>query len=463
MIHRSHSLERGPHRDVSLGVGRAVRALTFAFLVFATGTSSNFLLGRDSAPLLMSRTGGGAWSNLAELEASAKNGNAKAQAQLGEILLRGDGLPKDKPRALALLEQAAKAGEASASFRLGMLYDEGDGVPRDRAKALTYFRTAAAGGVPEAFYNIGAAYAGARGVRRDYAEALAWLILAKKRGTNDTAESALRARIQTMRRPEWIAAAERRAPQIEAELAPSPASAEPAAAMKKGASPASASAGVQVPATSVEFKVPTLTLDAANIPALKVPTLPGFAAPIHSEPIEITSPTGRTLHWASLDALQLAADGGEATALFGLGYVLIGGRHAVADPARAEMLLEKSAKAGNADAAHQLGELYAKGDKLPRNDARAFAYTLQAAKGGSFTAAYNLGALYANGRGTGRDYTQALAWLLVAQHFNINDGQVDRIRDYLKKTKPAEISVAEKRAETLIRDISAARQDLAKL
>ena len=178
---------------------------------------------KDSAPILMSKTGGGnMWSDMKELRAAAEKGHPKAEAQLGEMLLRGDtqyGVTQDRPRAIELLEKAARKGEASAAFRIGMLLDDGDGLPQDRARAMAYFRAAAAGGAMEAFHNIGAAYASARGVTRDYAEGLAWLMVAKKRGAESNAEPALRAQIQKLKKPELIAAAEKRAAGIERELA----------------------------------------------------------------------------------------------------------------------------------------------------------------------------------------------------------------------------------------------------
>jgi uncharacterized protein len=176
----------------------------------------------DSAPVLMSRIGGGStWADVHELRAAAEQGNPKAEAHYAEMLLCGDeanGVAQDRPRALALLEKAARAGEASAAFRLGMLFDDGDGVAKDHARALAYFRAAASGGAVEALHNIGAAYASGRGVKRDYAEGLAWLIVAKKRGAQSRAEEAVRAQIQKAGRPELITKAEQRALAIEREL-----------------------------------------------------------------------------------------------------------------------------------------------------------------------------------------------------------------------------------------------------
>ncbi len=174
----------------------------------------------SSAPVLMSRTGGGGggWANAKELEAAAVKGNPKAEAQFGELLLRGgEGVVKNEARAVALLEKAARAGQATAAFRLGMLLMNGEaGVANDPARALDYFRAAAAGGEAEAFFNIGAAYGSARGVKRSYAEALGWLIVARERGAGAGAEQNLRAQIA--RFPSWIATGERRAKEIAAEF-----------------------------------------------------------------------------------------------------------------------------------------------------------------------------------------------------------------------------------------------------
>jgi hypothetical protein len=176
---------------------------------------------KDSAPVLMSRTGGAggdSWADLAELQQAAKKGNPKAETQLGEMLLRGDGIQKDEARGIALIEKAARAGQSAAAFRIGMLLMNGEsGVVKDPERALAYFRAAAAGGEAEAFHNIGAAYASARGVKRNYPEALGWLILARQHGANPGAEQALRTQLKG--KADWIAAGEKRAKEIERELA----------------------------------------------------------------------------------------------------------------------------------------------------------------------------------------------------------------------------------------------------
>jgi TPR repeat protein len=198
---------------------RAAAAVICALLTFASLPSAP-AAERDSAPVLLSRTAGGAsWSSVAELKDAAEKGNPKAQAYLGEIMLRGEGVPQNRRQAIELLDKAARAGEGSAAFRLAMVLDDGDEVEQDRPRAFGYFRAAAAGGVTEAFHNIGAAYAGGRGVKPSPTEALAWFILARKRGAESEAENLLRERLEAMRRSQWIAAAERRAEELEREIA----------------------------------------------------------------------------------------------------------------------------------------------------------------------------------------------------------------------------------------------------
>ncbi|MBL9211834.1 MAG: sel1 repeat family protein [Opitutaceae bacterium] len=176
---------------------------------------------KDSAPVLMSRTGGAggdSWADLKELQQAVAKGNPKAEAQLGEMLLRGDGVPADEARGVTLLEKAARAGHSAAAFRIGMLLAHGErGVTKDPDRALAYFRAGAAGGEKEAFFNIGAAYTNGLGVKRDYGEALGWLIVARQKGADGQTEQALRAQLKSSY-PPWIAKGERRAKEIEQEF-----------------------------------------------------------------------------------------------------------------------------------------------------------------------------------------------------------------------------------------------------
>jgi len=400
-----------------------IAALGFG-LLSATNTIGGAVAAAEttSGPVLLSRTGGGGsgWSNLTELKAAAEKGNPRACAEYGELLLRDGETPKDVPRALQLLEQAARAGQAQAAFRIGMLLEEGEVLPQDRPRSVAYLRAAAVGGVAEAFRNVGVAYSTGRGAKRDYAEALAWFILAEKHGTADTVAADLRTFLTKQRRPDAIAAGERRAPELERELAQTDIA-------KVLPSPAPLAVGTGDHTASAE-------------PAVK-----------------IVAPSGRALTWSNLAVLQRAADQGTAEALAALGQLQLEGKLVPEDTKAAIATLERGAKAGSADAAQLLADLYTKGTKVVRDPAKAFTYTLQAARGGVRTAIFNLGACYANGSGTKTDYTESLAWFLVAKHFNLDSGSLGRIRDYLAKADAKQIPLAERRAAERIKEIEAVR------
>jgi TPR repeat protein len=454
-------------------------SLRIGSLALALLASATVGFAQDAKPILLSRTGGAAWANAKELEASAKNGNPKACAQLGEALLRGDAdFPQDVPRALVLLEQAARAGQASAAFRLGMLLDHGDHVAPDHARALAYFRAAAAGGAAEAFHNLGVAYSTAgHGVKRDYPEALAWLILARQHGTTTNADDALRAHLRSLRRPEWIAAGEKRAAELARELAqgnvgkflppPAPFDRPAPAVAEAGSSPPVATLAPPSLGPPIENPVGKLSLEPEAAPALPRPTMPklpsfsGLAdGPLPEAPVKLVLPTGRSMSWPGLTALEADAKAGDADALAALGKLYLTGQQVATDAPRAIPLLERGAKAGSADAAAQLAELYTQGVQAARDEKKAFTYTLQAARGGVRTAIYNLGAFYANGTGTTADYTESLAWLIVARHFNLDSGQLARIHDYLAKSDPRQIPLAEQRATARVKEIETARAQL---
>lgn len=282
------------HRFLCMKQGRlflkraATLGLVFLMIaspVDAAGASSKDA--RDSAPVLMARGGGGGalWSNLKELRDAVSAGNVSAEAQLGEMLLRGDGLPSDEGAAVILLEKAARGGHAGAAFRVGMLLSQGEGgIGRDLGAALAYFKAAAAGGEKEGFFNIGAAFASARGVKRDYGEALGWLIVARQYGADVSAETSLRLQIKSQ--ATWIAKGERRAKEIAVEFTgrkvteflPVPSLFEPRSESLRTVAPVN-SLEILRPEASVKLLAPAAAVDVPRAPDLPkstwlLPTVP---------------------------------------------------------------------------------------------------------------------------------------------------------------------------------------------
>ncbi|MGN6890600.1 tetratricopeptide repeat protein, partial [Neisseria sp. P0014.S004] len=70
--------------------------------------------------------------------------------------------------------QVAKQGNAKAQYNLGGMYYNGQGVRKDYAQAVQWYRKAAEQGNAKAQYNLGVMYEKGQGVRKDYVEAVRW-------------------------------------------------------------------------------------------------------------------------------------------------------------------------------------------------------------------------------------------------------------------------------------------------
>lgn len=205
------------------------------FLLIATGLFLTVSLpevqaaARDAAPKLLSTTGGNVprWKDDAEMKRMAEAGDAEACLEMGLLAENGGETPPDYIAARLWYERAASKGMIEAEFRLGKLVSEGLGGSENQEAALQHFMKAAEGGMPIAQYNVGAMLASGRGARRDQIEGLAWLIVASRDPEVDP-EGEKRLREHLARRPADIAAAEKRAEMLTAQLADRRAKAESA-------------------------------------------------------------------------------------------------------------------------------------------------------------------------------------------------------------------------------------------
>ncbi len=186
--------------------------LTILPAVAAPKTRKGADASQAQAPVLVSTEGkASGWSTVEDLAAAAEKGDASAKFEYARLLEHGDQVKADPTRALKLYQDAAEAGQKDALFRLGKIHHDGLlNQPVNYPTAVDYYLRAAAAGVPEAMYNLGAMLVSARGVKRDYVAGLAWLTVAQQRGADATA-GLEQVRQRLSRRPEQIAAAERRA------------------------------------------------------------------------------------------------------------------------------------------------------------------------------------------------------------------------------------------------------------
>ena len=124
-------------------------------------------------------------SELKQIKALAKAGNAKAMYQLGRVYEKGYGTSVNYKKAFKYYEQSAKAKFDSALLALGNLYETGNGTPQSYSFAVNYYMAAAEKQNAEAFYKLGNIfYTGAGEVPKDTKKAIDYYLKAFALGDN---------------------------------------------------------------------------------------------------------------------------------------------------------------------------------------------------------------------------------------------------------------------------------------
>jgi TPR repeat protein len=161
--------------------------------------------------------------DVSAVRAKAEAGDPQAQAQLGDLYLKGEvvtnsyteaakwfrmaaaknnpegefglaqlydagqgGVPRDLAQALKLYQQAADQGLAGAQYTLGFMYESGHGVTKNQAEATKWYTKAAEQGDPLAQFDLAQRYELGVGVKMDHVEALKWYLLAARQGQADS-------------------------------------------------------------------------------------------------------------------------------------------------------------------------------------------------------------------------------------------------------------------------------------
>ena len=115
----------------------------------------------------------------------AERGDAEAQAHIGYMTYRGEGVTADKSKAVEWYRKAAAQGNRDAQYNLAVAYAFGEGVAQNDAEALLWYRRAAEQGSAVAQYSLGVSYALGEGASRDDAEAVKWYRAAAAQGYAD--------------------------------------------------------------------------------------------------------------------------------------------------------------------------------------------------------------------------------------------------------------------------------------
>ena len=106
----------------------------------------------------------------------------KAQYNLGEMYIRGAGVPQNYKEAFKWIKMAAEQGDAAAQTDLGVMYSRGEGVPQDYIEAVKWYYRAAEQGDAAGQYNLAESYYVGDGVAQDYKEAAKWYHKAAEQG-----------------------------------------------------------------------------------------------------------------------------------------------------------------------------------------------------------------------------------------------------------------------------------------
>jgi hypothetical protein len=119
-------------------------------------------------------------SRFDRLVASAENGDAAAQVELGIFYYNGrsDNHRPDYAEALKWFQRAADQGNPKAQDRIALMYYYGQGVPQDYAQAAHWYQLAAQGGDYHARLQLSDMYQRGIGVPRDASESRKWSKLA---------------------------------------------------------------------------------------------------------------------------------------------------------------------------------------------------------------------------------------------------------------------------------------------
>ena len=127
--------------------------------------------------------------NIAQLQASAENGDAEAMAELGECYYFGKGVKRDGSKAFMWLSKAADADCAKAFLCLGACYEYGSGTPQDLTKAFEAYSKGAELGDISSMYTLAGCWKNGIGTVKDMEKAVYWYRKAAELGNANAMNS----------------------------------------------------------------------------------------------------------------------------------------------------------------------------------------------------------------------------------------------------------------------------------
>lgn len=122
---------------------------------------------------------------LKKTEMLAKQGNAKAQYELGKFYSDKWSVPGNRAKAARWFQKAAEQGNAKAEYGLGRSYENGWGVSKNIDEAVIWITKSAKQGHADAQYKLGKYYMLGKGVPYDKREGKNWWLKSANQGNVD--------------------------------------------------------------------------------------------------------------------------------------------------------------------------------------------------------------------------------------------------------------------------------------
>ncbi len=123
------------------------------------------------------------------LTKAAEQGLGDSQHYLGELYLKGNGLPvKDYEKAFEWFKKGADIGNVYCQLDLGELYEKGLGTTKDDDRAFFYYMKAANHTDSKGEYQIGRMYENGIGVEQDLEKAKEWYEKSAAQGYEEAKE-----------------------------------------------------------------------------------------------------------------------------------------------------------------------------------------------------------------------------------------------------------------------------------
>ncbi|MCL0044977.1 trypsin-like peptidase domain-containing protein [Nitrospinaceae bacterium] len=307
----------------------------------------------------------------------AEQGIAGAQYNLGQMYLRGQGVPQDYKEAVKWYRLAAEQGNANAQFNLAQMYANGDGVTQDYKEAIKWWKLAAEQGDAKAQFNLGVMYEKGETVPQDYKEVIKWYRLAAEQGFAEAQDNLA----QMYRQGDGVTQDYKEALKL----------------WKLAAEQGIAGAQYNL-------------------------------AQMYQNGDGVTQDYKEAIKW-----WKLAAEQGIAGAQYNLGVMYDNGQGVPQDYKEALKWYRLAAEQGVAEAQDQLGQIYLTGVKGILQDYKeAFKWNRLAAEQENTTAQYNLGWMYNRGHGVPQDLKEAEKWyrLSAEQGYGIAQNNLGVIYEY---------------------------------